>query len=272
MELSSWWPRSTQHMSFFSRITWQRKAVSTMGIREPRREARWWLAYCILYFFASILIGWVIRTWPMPFWRSDSLTQDVTYIFFFKLFLLLTVPLVIYRRMGYRIADLTPGWRLGLRSLLPIAVGYGLGFVINARHLSWQSAARPNFGDIEFFARVTLGPVLAFLMAGFPEEFVFRGVLQTRMEAVWGRIGAILTTAILFTAWHIPPRYFNASGVEGTAGNLVSVLIGTGAPVFIVGLIFGLIWDRYRSFWPLVAAHTGVDTLPCITSLLGIPN
>ncbi len=259
-------------MSFFSRITWQRIPVDAMRIREPRREAWLWLSFCIIFFFASILTGWVIRTWRAPCWGAESLTQDVTYIFFFKFFLLLAVPLVMYRRMGYRVADLTPGWRLGARSLAPIVTGYALGFFINTRHLSWQIAARPNFDDAEFFARVALGPVLAFLMAGFPEEFVFRGMLQTRLEAVWGRLGALLTTAILFVAWHIPPRYFNASGVEGQAGNLFSVLIGTGAPVFIAGLIFGLIWDRYRSFWPLVSAHTGVDTLPIITSLLGIPN
>jgi len=243
-----------------------------MGIRKPQHEARLWLGFCIFFFFASILTGWVIRTWRMPFWGAESLTDDVTYIFFFKLFLLLAVPLFVYRRMGYRVADLTPGWRWGLRSMAPIVVGSAVGFAINARHIGWQRAAQPNFSQLEFFARVALGPVLAFLTAGFPEEFVFRGMLQTRLEAVWGRIGAILTTAILFTAWHIPPRYFNASGVEGEAGNLASVLVGTGAPVFIVGLIFGLIWDRYRSFWPLVAAHTGVDTLPMITSLLGIPR
>ena len=259
-------------MSFFSRITWQRVPVRAMRIAQPQREARFWLAFCVLFFFASILTGWVMRTWRMPFLGAASLTQDVTYIFFFKLFLLLSVPLVAFRRMGYRVADLTPGWRLGVRSFTPLVVGYALGFAINLGHLKWQSAARANFAEPEFWARVAFGPVLAFLMAGFPEEFVFRGLLQTRLEAVRGRTVAIFTTAILFTAWHIPPRYFNATGVEGEAGNLVSVLLGTGAPVFIVGLIFGLIWDRYRSFWPLVAAHTGVDTLPIISSLLGIPR
>ena len=41
-------------------------------------------------------------------------------------------------------------------------------------------------------------------------------------------------------------------------------------PVFIVGLIFALLWDRYRSLPPLIAAHWGVDVLPAIISFLGI--
>lgn len=182
------------------------------------------------------------------------------------------MPLLLSRRMGYGIADLTPGWRLGLRSLTPMVIAYALGFVLNLGHLSRYPAARANFSDVEFFAIVAFGPVLALLMAGFPEEFVFRGLLQTRLEATRGRLVAISLTAILFTAWHIPTRYFNSQGIEGQAGNLPSVLLGTGVPVFIAGLIFGLIWDRYRNFWPLVACHTGVDTLPVITSFLGIPR
>ena len=257
-------------MAFKTRLTWQRIPAQAMRIVTPEREARFWLGFCILYFFASIVTGWLIRRWPHPFLGAASLTQDTWYIVFFKLFLLLSVPLVAYHRAGYRIADLTPGWRLGIRSLAPIGIGYALGFVVNAGHLDHYAAVRGSFSQTGFFTRVALGPVLAFLIAGFPEEFVFRGILHTRLEATRGRVAAILLTAILFTAWHIPPRYFNAAGVEGQAGDLASVLIGTGAPVFVVGLIFGLIWERYRSFCPLVACHTGVDTLPMITSLLGI--
>lgn len=32
--------------------------------------------------------------------------------------------------------------------------------------------------------------------------------------------------------------------MEGTAGDAVSVLIGTGVPVLIVGVLFGVAWNR----------------------------
>ncbi len=108
------------------------------------------------------------------------------------------------------------------------------------------------------------------LIAGFPEEFVFRGILQTRLEKVWGRVAAITVSVLLFTAWHIPTRYLLAQGVEGSAGDLTSVLLGTGVPVLIVGSVFALLWDRYRNLPALIAAHWGVDVLPALIAFLGI--
>jgi CAAX protease family protein len=251
-------------------LTRQRVPVRALRIDDPTSEARTWLGFAIGYFFVSILIGWVIGNWPHPFLGAASLTQDAAYIFVFKLLLLLAVPLAMYRRMGYRIADLSAWWRPTVRSLLIVGGSYAAGFLINASHIRLISEARSSLSGLEFAGRVGIGIVLPFLMAGFPEELVYRGLLQTRLEAVRSRATAILATALLFTAWHIPPRYFASHGVEGQAGDLTSVLIGTGAPVFIVALIFGLVWDRYRSFWPLVACHTGIDTLPIISSMLGI--
>lgn len=33
---------------------------------------------------------------------------------------------------------------------------------------------------------------------------------------MWGRAAAILVSVTLFTAWHLPTRYFHASGVVDT--------------------------------------------------------
>ena len=73
-----------------------------------------------------------------------------------------------------------------------------------------------------------------------------------------------------FAAWHVPSRFLLVHGFEGIAGDLGSVILGTGIPVFIVGLIFGVIWDRYRSLLPLIAVHWGIDIFPCILSMLGV--
>ena len=117
---------------------------------------------------------------------------------------------------------------------------------------------------------VGLGVIIPLVQAGFPEEFFFRGILQTRLEKVRGRVFAISVSLILFTAWHLPTRYLLARGVEGSAGDLMSVVTGTGIPVLLFGLIFALCWDRYRSLLPLVAAHWGVDILPSVISFLGV--
>ena len=77
-------------------------------------------------------------------------------------------------------------------------------------------------------------------------------------------------SALLFAAWHIPSRYLLANGSEGHAGNLGSVLWNTGAPVFLVGVVLGLLWDRHRRLLPLIALHWGIDTLPLAGGMIGI--
>ncbi len=115
-----------------------------------------------------------------------------------------------------------------------------------------------------------MGVVLPLFMAGIPEELVYRGILQTRLELLLGRAPAISITALLFTAWHLPTRFLLAQGIEGSAGDLGSVLMGTGIPVLVAGLIFGLLWDRHKSLLPLIAVHWGIDVLPTVISLLGV--
>lgn len=127
-----------------------------------------------------------------------------------------------------------------------------------------------SFSGGELAIRLAAGLILPFLIAGFPEEFVYRGILQTRLEKVGGRFAAISISVMLFTAWHIPTRYLLAQGVEGSAGDLSSVVLGTGVPVAIVGLVFALLWDRYRNLPALIAAHWGVDVLPALIAFLGI--
>jgi membrane protease YdiL (CAAX protease family) len=45
-----------------------------------------------------------------------------------------------------------------------------------------------------------------------------------------------------------------------------------GVPAFVVGLVFGLLWDRYRDFAVLVALHAGIDTLPGVWLFLGVTH
>ena len=52
--------------------------------------------------------------------------------------------------------------------------------------------------------------LLMFLMAGFTEEFFFRGFLQTRIEGLtsspWT---AVAIVAVLFSVYHLPCAFFN---------------------------------------------------------------
>lgn len=252
-------------------ITWQRVPVSAMEIRDPGREAATAVLYALFFVLVSVGTGLMIRTHPIPVFGAASFTDDFWYVVVFKLGFLLTIPLVWFLGRGYRIRDLIPGWKADTRRILTLGVCLFVGLSANLLQgrLGMVRETAAGYPGGELVVRLGLGLLVPLAQAGFPEEFVFRGILQTRLERVWGRVPAILVSVTLFAAWHIPTRFLLARGVEGTAGDLGSVILGTGVPVFIFGLIFALFWDRYRSLLPLVAAHWGVDILPSLISFLG---
>lgn len=181
------------------------------------------------------------------------------------------VPVVALRWAGYGPEDFLLGWAADRRRVLRLPLAYAAGVMVNVGHLPAIRDALESGSVSHPVARIGLGILLPLFTAGLPEEIVFRGFLQTRLEAAAGRLVAIVTTAILFAAWHLPTRYLLSHGVEGEAGSAISILTGTALPVFLAGLLLGLAWDRWRNLPTLVAIHWGVDTLPVVASFLMIP-
>ena len=255
---------------FYDWISWQRISAQEFRIKQPKKETAMVLAYTIFYIFAAGIFGYLIKHKPLPILGSADFTTDVWYALVFKIGLLLIVPGIGFFLQGYRIRDLLPEWKFQFRSGISIIIAFVLGLSLNLEGVHFISEAAGRFSTGDLILRIGIGVALPLFMAGIPEELVYRGILQTRIERLLGRVAAISITALLFTAWHLPTRFLLSGGVEGSAGDLGSVLIGTGIPVLIVGLIFSILWDRYRSLLPLVAAHWGIDTIPQIISFLGV--
>ncbi len=244
--------------------------VTAIRIDRSRFERNLLLGYALFYIFAAWCTARLSLAFPAPLLGAASLTHQIWYVFGFKIFGLLLVPAIALRKLRYRFRDIAGPDPWGRSTLFAAAFAYALGLSINLGHVSHIQAAMASDALDLVPVRLGLGIVLPLLYAGIPEEVFFRALLQTRLEASSGRVVAILVSNTLFTAWHIPTRYLLSSGVEGTAGDFASVLLGTGLPVFIAGLVFSLLWDRYRKLVPLIAAHWGVDTLPAISSLMGV--
>ncbi len=250
------------------RLSWQRVAVGQMRIFRPQREAALWIAYSTGYVFLAAITGLLIRRQHGI--AGSQFSQDPWYFMVFKIGGLLIVPLLIYYRQGYGARDLLLDWRPNARQVLIGLGAFAAGFALNWWHLAKIVTAAPGFAPHQLAWRLAAGLFLPLLMAGLPEEIVYRGILQTRLEAILGRAAAVVLQSALFAAWHFPSRYLLANGVEGHAGNVWSVMTGTVFPAFIAGLIFGILWDRYRRLVPLITLHWGVDTLPMISTMLGI--
>lgn len=252
----------------FSSITRQRVPTAALRFSDLAGETRWLLGFTLLYVLASFATGLAIARYPMPIWGATDFLQDAWYAVVFKFGLLLVVPVWVFARRGYRARDLAFGWRASPRSLAVVVACYALGVVVNLGRLNEIHAAFAAHPPVEACARAGIGMSLAFLQAGLPEEIVYRGLLQTRLEAARGRAMAIAVSVALFVAWHLPTRFLLAHGVEGEAGNAMSVVLGTGAPVGLVGLMLALAWDRHRNLPALIAAHGGIDTIPIVASML----
>ncbi len=86
----------------------------------------------------------------------------------------------------------------------------------------------------------TIGRLAAAVLAigvapGFAEETFFRGFLQTRLAASWGRWAAIIATAAAFGLIHLDP-------VQGTLA-------------FVAGLFLGWVTTRLQGIRPSILAH-----------------
>ena len=90
--------------------------------------------------------------------------------------------------------------------------------------------------------------LIYFLIAAIPEEFLFRGLFQSRLESVSkNAIYAILITSIVFGLIHLP---INIKTYGLTVG--VATCIGNNA---FGGLFIGYLFYKTRSIWTVIIFH-----------------
>ncbi len=115
---------------------------------------------------------------------------------------------------------------------------------------------------------VLLTWVIALLNAGFPEEFFYRILLQTRLERLLGRWNALAVASLLFGLMHLPSRFvfYWLGATRQPVIDFVLALAGVVSFQGMFGFLLGYLWMRYRNAWMNVLLHTAFDSLP-ITAL-----
>jgi uncharacterized protein len=251
-------------------ITWQRVPAGSIKFKALDKEISILLGYSVFYIIAAYFTGLAILNSPSPILGAVDFNQDAWYSLLFKIFLLLFVPSVIFFFIWkYELKDLLLGLKPSIKNISATILMVAIGFFLNSSKLKPIQENFSNFPDAPL--RLLMGIIMPLFTAGIPEELFFRGYLQTRLEIKWNRLAAILVSTTLFAAWHLPSRFLLSQGAEGQAGNWGSVIIHTGIPVFIVGLVLSLHWSRYRNIVLLVLTHWAVDILPSIGSYFKIP-
>jgi CAAX protease family protein len=122
-------------------------------------------------------------------------------------------------------------WRKNAWQIATIVVSIGLGFVEFAI-LRQQPIGPFPWTPVGFGSALSVG-----IFTGFPEELIFRGVMQTATRPILGRWNWIYVSAI-FAVLHIGYQSY------------IDVLF-----VFAVGLFYGWIFERTRSIIGISIGH-----------------
>jgi membrane protease YdiL (CAAX protease family) len=132
------------------------------------------------------------------------------------------VAAVVAGLIGINLACATTGEMLGVR---------GSG-VIDAVAVAFQNPTPSRFAA----AIATLG-----IAPGLAEEIFFRGLIQTRLVATWGRWPAIVATSAAFGLVHLDPLQ--------------------GSIAFAAGLFLGWVVERVGGIRPTILAHVANNAL-----------
>ncbi|MBT8397037.1 MAG: CPBP family intramembrane metalloprotease [Gemmatimonadetes bacterium] len=152
---------------------------------------------------------------------------------------------------------------LGRGWLVALGVGVVLGMV--QLFLSRSGAASLDaFRTGRAVYLLPLAFVLLLFLAGFTEEFFFRGFLQTRLEALFNsKALSLVVTSFLFGLYHLPYAYFNPNWPSaGDWSAAWGASLGQGIPA---GLIFGGLYLYTRkNLLVCVVLHALVDAFPAM--------
>ncbi|UMO99433.1 CPBP family intramembrane glutamic endopeptidase [Amycolatopsis sp. EV170708-02-1] len=165
----------------------------------------------------------------------------------------LALPLILLRVLPARDSfRLTWRPRQAWQWLAPIPAVLVFGWLYVLGPLAPPLPTAEDYPDPVYLA---VGATLTFFTANVLEEVFFRGMLQTRLEALFGRWPGILLSALLFAWLHLPTH--GQGSLPLTLGAIVAFQ-------GFFGLFTGYLWSRYRNLWAPIAAHTAMNTLPLL--------
>lgn len=87
------------------------------------------------------------------------------------------------------------------------------------------------------------------LVAGFPEEVLFRGALLTRLSRLWGSEWGVVLSTLVFGLWHF------GLAMSNTNGNILAAIASSMALQGMVGLWLAILFVRTRNLLAPVVFH-----------------
>ena len=225
-------------------FTWWRAGLAIAYVLAPfllltssrtAAPGAWQDYVAILLLWLPVEFRWLHHLWPYPGQRLGHILTEL---------LAVTVGILAFlfvRRLdgvGYTIAwGRGWGFQVGVNFVLFAAIAIPLGQVLRFIHFD------PAYGELKTLPLTVLG---MFLFIAWPEEFLFRGLLQNLLARTLGsaRAGWLLA-AVIFGLAHIN---------NGGFPNWRYVILAT-----IAGICYGRAWQKTGSIFASALVHTMVN-------------
>jgi uncharacterized protein len=270
----------------FSALAW----ILTLGIKpieitisRPAGEAI--TAILLVFAIAAYLVygrTWVDGLVPDAAHGGSDFAHEAAQLAS-KLTAFVIIPLIIFRLVfGQGLAS----FGLSRAAFARLAGRDGLAaLVIGAAICIFQfyvgNAAAPIRNGEIAGTTLWLGGALTFIWlvieVGLVEEFFFRGVVQTRLAAVFrSELAGLFLMALIFGLIHAPGMVLRGAGGAEGLGSGVDPLTAMSYVIAIqsVAAIFlGLVWMRTHSLPAVMIIHAATDLFPAIpgfTKTLGL--
>ncbi len=200
---------------------------SKKGIRES-------ILICVI--FAVFLLGVVFS----PLLEGMANPTPLTLITFIAIMALpyIVIP-VLYIRSKYKWSLRDYGFRMPLPNTKAIIIFAIIFFVI--------TGLKPLLED-DFTPMPVMMIVFSLYQPAFIEEFLFRGILQGRLERAVGQNKSWIYAGLLFGLVHLPVNYLVAN--MDFATGLVQFMSQTAW-----GWVFGILYMKTRSLYPGMLVH-----------------
>ncbi|MEV6906833.1 CPBP family intramembrane glutamic endopeptidase [Amycolatopsis sp. NPDC051071] len=208
-----------------------------------------------------IAFGWPLALFLVAAAGYQALVRDVWALA--KPLVFLVLPLVLLRTLRDRGEPdpfrLRAAWwpRRSRQWLAPIPAVLVFGWLYVLSPLAPPLPSTEDYPDPVYLA---VGATLTFFTANVLEEVFFRGMLQTRLEALFGRWPGILLASLLFAWLHLATHGQSGSPWSGLPLTLGAIVVFQG----MFGVFTGYLWSRYRNLVAPIAAHTAMNTLPLL--------
>ncbi len=237
-------------------------------VAHPKRESLTLLAYLLVY--ALVLFG------PLASIIRDAITSETAEqvaMLAYKLVVHLLIPALLIRAAGGHLRGI---FDLGVKrpGVLVTLLLFSAFMIIVVGLLNsiFDQLSAKGLGAATIAAWLAFSWIWMSIEAGACEEFLFRGLLQSRFTAWFGSPPmAIVAMSVIFALVHVPSFYLRGGeAVAQQAGSLPQIIALAVASIAPISIMLGTLWYRTRSFLLVIMVHGAIDALPAVDKMMRI--